>query len=136
MNKLSYIEVIKMDNQKDIFNVGEDVCSINLVHEKSVENAKKALLTEDVYTDLSDTFRIFGNPTRLKIMSLLAVEDLCVCDISEALSMSQSAVSHQLRTLRGQNLVKFKKEGKQARYSLSDRHVVEILKIGIEHVLE
>ncbi len=136
MNKLSYIEVIEMDNQKDIFNVGEDVCSINLVHEKSVENAKKALLTEDVYTDLSDTFRIFGNPTRLKIMSLLAVEDLCVCDISEALSMSQSAVSHQLRTLRGQNLVKFKKEGKQARYSLSDRHVVEILKIGIEHVLE
>ena len=136
MNKLSYIEVIKMDNQKDIFNVGEDVCSINLVHEKSVENAKKALLTEDVYTDLSDTFRIFGNPTRLKIMSLLAVEDLCVCDISEALSMSQSAVSHQLRTLRGQHLVKFIKEGKQARYSLSDRHVVEILKIGIEHVLE
>ncbi|MBO7719548.1 MAG: winged helix-turn-helix transcriptional regulator [Methanosphaera sp.] len=125
-----------MDNQKDVFNVGEDICSINLVHEKSVENAKKALLTEDVYTDLSDTFRIFGNPTRLKIMSLLAVEDLCVCDISEALSMSQSAVSHQLRTLRGQNLVKFKKEGKQARYSLSDRHVVEILKIGIEHVLE
>lgn len=136
MNKLSYIEVINMDNQKDVFNVGEDICSINLVHEKSVENAKKALLTEDVYTDLSDTFRIFGNPTRLKIMSLLAVEDLCVCDISEALSMSQSAVSHQLRTLRGQNLVKFKKEGKQARYSLSDRHVVEILKIGIEHVLE
>ncbi|RAP53890.1 MAG: transcriptional repressor SmtB [Methanosphaera sp. rholeuAM130] len=125
-----------MDNQKDIYNIGEDVCSINLIHEKSVENAKKALLTEDVYTDLSDTFRIFGNPTRLKIMSLLAVEDLCVCDISEALSMSQSAVSHQLRTLRGQNLVKFKKEGKQARYSLSDRHVVEILKIGIEHVLE
>lgn len=136
MNKLSYIEVIKMNNQKNVFNVGEDTCSINLVHEKSVENAKKALLTEDVYTDLSDTFRIFGNPTRLKIMSLLAVEDLCVCDISEALSMSQSAVSHQLRTLRGQNLVKFKKEGKQARYSLSDRHVVEILQIGIEHVLE
>ena len=109
---------------------------LNLIHEKSVKNAKKQLLTEDVYTDLADTFRIFGNPTRLKIMSLLAAEDLCVCDISEALSMSQSAVSHQLRTLRGQNLVKFKKEGKQARYSLSDRHVVEILKIGIEHVLE
>lgn len=105
-----------MDNQKDIYNIGEDVCSINLIHEKSVENAKKALLTEDVYTDLSDTFRIFGNPTRLKIMSLLAVEDLCVCDISEALSMSQSAVSHQLRTLRGQNLVKFKKEGKHAQF--------------------
>lgn len=136
MNKLSYIEVINMNNQKDLYNVGEDVCTINLVHEKSVENAKKELLTEDVYIELSDTFRIFGNPTRLKIMSLLAVEDLCVCDISEALSMSQSAVSHQLRTLRGQNLVKFKKEGKQARYSLADRHVVEILKIGIEHVLE
>ena len=125
-----------MDNKKDIFNVGEDVCSINLIHEKPIQNAKKELLNEDTYIELAETFRLFGNPTRLKIMSLLSVEDLCVCDISEALSMSQSAVSHQLRTLRGQNLVKFKKEGKQARYSLADKHVVEILKIGIEHVLE
>lgn len=136
MNKLSYIEVIIMGNKNDVFNVGDDVCSINLIHENAIKNAKEEMLSEDTYIELSETFRLFGNPTRLKILTLLSVEDLCVCDISEILDMSQSAVSHQLRTLRGQNLVKYKKEGKQARYSLADKHVVEILKIGIEHVLE
>ena len=69
-------------------------------------------------------------------MSLLVIEDLCVCDICEILNMSQSAVSHQLRTLRSKNLVKYQKEGKLVRYSLADKHVVEILNMGIEHVLE
>lgn len=101
-----------------------------------MKRAKEELLDEDTYMELSETFKLFGNPTRLKIMSLLIVEDLCVCDISEALNMSQSAVSHQLRTLRGKNLVKYVKEGKQARYSIADKHVIEILQKGIEHVLE
>ncbi|MDD6285761.1 metalloregulator ArsR/SmtB family transcription factor [Candidatus Methanosphaera massiliense] len=119
-----------------LYNVGDDMCSIPVLHQEPIKRAKENLLNEEAYMELSDTFKIFGNPTRLKILSLLAVEDLCVCDISEALDMSQSAVSHQLRTLRSKNLVKFVKEGKQARYSLADRHVTEILKIGIEHVLE
>ncbi|MDY2744187.1 MAG: metalloregulator ArsR/SmtB family transcription factor [Methanosphaera sp.] len=119
-----------------LYNVGGDMCSIPVLHQEPIKRAKENLLNEEAYMELSDTFKIFGNPTRLKILSLLAVEDLCVCDISEALDMSQSAVSHQLRTLRSKNLVKFVKEGKQARYSLADRHVTEILKIGIEHVLE
>ena len=120
----------------EIYNNGEDTCDIRIIHKKSLERAKKELLSEETFMELSETFRLFGNPTRLKIMSLLSVEDLCVCDICEALDMSQSAVSHQLRTLRGKNLVKYVKEGKQARYSLADKHVVEILKIGIEHVTE
>lgn len=119
-----------------LYNVGDDMCSIPVLHQEPIKRAKENLLNEEAYMELSDTFKIFGNLTRLKILSLLAVEDLCVCDISEALDMSQSAVSHQLRTLRSKNLVKFVKEGKQARYSLADRHVTEILKIGIEHVLE
>lgn len=122
--------------QPEIYNDGEDTCDIKIIHKKSLERAKKELLSEETFMELSETFRLFGNPTRLKIMSLLSVEDLCVCDICEALGMSQSAVSHQLRTLRGKNLVKYVKEGKQARYSLADKHVVEILKIGIEHVTE
>ena len=122
--------------QPEIYNNGEDTCDIRIIHKKSLERAKKELLSEETFMELSETFRLFGNPTRLKIMSLLSVEDLCVCDICEALDMSQSAVSHQLRTLRGKNLVKYVKEGKQARYSLADKHVVEILKIGIEHVSE
>lgn len=120
----------------ELVNIGDDTCSINVVHEEPMKRAKEELLDEDTYMELSETFKIFGNPTRLKIMSLLSVEDLCVCDISEILDMSQSAVSHQLRTLRGKNLVKYTKEGKQARYSLADRHVIEILQKGIEHVLE
>ncbi|OED30897.1 metalloregulator ArsR/SmtB family transcription factor [Methanosphaera sp. WGK6] len=123
-------------NKDDFFNDGDDICSITVLHEEQIKRAKEELLSESTYMELSETFKIFGNPTRLKIMSLLAVEDLCVCDICESLDMSQSAVSHQLRTLRSKNLVKYVKEGKQARYSLADKHVIEILKIGIDHVLE
>ena len=125
-----------MDNENNLFAIDEGICDIKIIHQEAMDKAKKELLDDDTYQELSETYKIFGNPTRLKILTLLAVEDLCVCDISEILSMSQSAVSHQLRTLRSKNLVKFTKEGKQARYSLADEHVIELLKIGIEHVLE
>ena len=136
MNIYSYIKVVKMNDKKTYLEVDEGTCDINVIHEEATKRAKDNLLDETTYYELSETFKIFGNPTRLKILSLLAVEDLCVCDISEGLNMSQSAVSHQLSTLRSKNLVKYTKEGKQARYSLADRHVIEILNIGIEHVLE
>lgn len=135
MNKLSYIKVIQMKDD-NLVDMGDDTCTINVVHEEPMKRAKEKLFKEDTYIELSETFKIFGNPTRLKIMSLLSVEDLCVCDISEILDMSQSAVSHQLRTLRSRNLVKYTREGKQARYSLADKHVIEILRKGTEHVLE
>ena len=97
-------------------NQEEDMCSIKEIHTDSIKKAKEQLEDEETYQLLAETFKIFGNTTRLKIMSLLSVEDLCVCDLCEAMDMSQSAISHQLRTLRAQNLVKYKKEGKQARY--------------------
>ena len=125
-----------MKNENNLFEIDEGVCDIKVIHEESINKVKQELLDDETYMELAETFKLFGNPTRLKILTLLAVEDLCVCDISEVLNMSQSAVSHQLRTLRGKNLVKYTKEGKQARYSLADKHVIEILKIGIEHVLE
>lgn len=126
---------MKMENQ-NIFQNDEGTCDIKVIHKESIERAKDALLDQDTYMELAETFKLFGNPTRLKILSLLTMEDLCVCDLSETLNMSQSAVSHQLRILRERNLVKYNKEGKQARYSLADKHVIEILRIGIEHVLE
>ncbi|MBE6493811.1 MAG: winged helix-turn-helix transcriptional regulator [Methanosphaera stadtmanae] len=125
-----------MTNKEQVYNIGNDTCEINLVHEEPIKNAKSNMLDDETYLELSETFKMFGNVTRIKIMSLLTTEDLCVCDIAEALDMSQSAVSHQLRILRSKNLVKYIKEGKQARYSLADDHVIKILKIGIEHVLE
>lgn len=97
---------------------------------------ENGLLDDSTYNDLSETFKIFGSPTRLKIMSLLSARNLCVNQISDILGMSQSTISHQLTILRSRNLVKYTKEGKQARYSLADRHVIEILEKGIEHVLE
>ena len=136
MNIYTYIKVVKMNNEKKLFEMDEGTCDINVIHEEATKRAKDNLLDDNTYYELAETFKIFGNPTRLKILSLLAVEDLCVCDLSEGLNMSQSAVSHQLSTLRSKNLVKYTKEGKQARYSLADRHVIEILNIGIEHVLE
>ena len=107
-------------NSQNEENKNDDMCEIYHPHEDSMERAKKHILADDEYSDLSEFFKIFGNPTRLKIISLLSYEDLCVCDISEVLGMSQSAVSHQLSTLRSKNLVKYTKEGKQARYSLAD----------------
>ena len=81
-------------NQK---NEDEDMCEVFHPHEESIERAKKHILTEDEYSDLSEFFKIFGNPTRLKIISLLGYEDLCVCDICESLGLNQNAVSNQLR---------------------------------------
>ena len=121
---------LKNNNDED------DVCEVFHPHEESIERAKKHILTEDEYSDLSEFFKIFGNPTMLKIISLLSFEDLCVCDICESLGLNQNAVSNQLRILRAHNIVKYEKEGKSARYSLTDLHVEMIYKMGLEHMDE
>ena len=114
----------------------DDMCEIYHPHEDSIERAKNHILEEEEYSDLSEFFKIFGNPTRLKIISLLSFEDLCVCDICESLGLNQNAVSNQLRILRAHNIVKYEKEGKLARYSLTDLHVEMIFKMGLEHLNE
>ncbi|MBQ2665287.1 metalloregulator ArsR/SmtB family transcription factor [Methanobrevibacter sp.] len=114
----------------------DDVCEVFDSHEDIVNRVKERMPSEEQYSDLSEFFKIFGNPTRLKIISLLAVEDLCVCDICEALDLNQTTVSNQLRILRASNLVKYRKEGKMARYSLTDLHIEMIYKVGLEHILE
>ena len=114
----------------------EDICEIYYTHEETVERVKNKMIEEDQYSELSEFFKIFGNPTRLKIISLLTIEDLCVCDICETLNLNQTTVSNQLRILRANNIVKYQKEGKMARYSLTDLHIEMIYKIGLEHILE
>jgi len=114
----------------------EDMCEVFNAHEDAVNRVKERMLSEEQYLDLSEFFKIFSNPTRLKIISLLAVDDLCVCDICEALDLNQTTVSNQLRILRSNNIVKFQKEGKMARYSLTDLHIEMIYKVGLEHILE
>ena len=124
---------MKNDNLE---NINDDVCDVFDSHDDAVARVKEQMLLEEEYSDLSEFFKIFGNPTRLKIISLLSVEDLCVCDISEALGLNQTTVSNQLRVLRANNIVKYQKEGKMARYSLTDSHIEMIFKVGLEHILE
>ena len=114
----------------------DDMCEVFASHEDAVNRVKAHMLSDDEYLDLSEFFKIFSNPTRLKIISLLSVEDLCVCDICEALDLNQTTVSNQLRILRANNIVKYQKEGKMARYSLTDLHIEMIYKVGLEHILE
>lgn len=122
------------DNNLDGEN--DDMCEVFNSHEDAVARVKQRMISEDEYLDLSEFFKIFSNPTRLKIISLLAVDDLCVCDICEALDLNQTTVSNQLRILRANNIVKYQKEGKMARYSLTDLHIEMIYKVGLEHILE
>ena len=86
--------------------------------------------------DLADLFKVFGDPTRIRILYALSGQELCVCDIADVLDMTQSAISHQLRVLKQSRLVKFRRDGKTVFYSLSDDHVYTILRQGMDHVLE
>ena len=85
---------------------------------------------------IAELFKAFGDPTRLEILSLLLQQERCVGDIAEAIGLSQSAVSHQLRLLKQIHLIKFRREGKNMLYSLADDHVRTILEMGLEHVME
>jgi ArsR family transcriptional regulator, lead/cadmium/zinc/bismuth-responsive transcriptional repressor len=113
-----------------------DVCEVYYVDEKLVEKARKALSPDREIVALADTFRNLGDPTRVKILQALTVEELCVCDLAKLLGVSDSATSHQLRVLRSQRLVRFRKEGKMAYYSLDDEHIVSLMKEALRHVRE
>lgn len=91
---------------------------------------------DDTLYQLADLFKVFGDPTRIRILSVLSKQELCVQDIVDALSMTQSAISHQLRILKQSALVKFRREGKTIYYSLADDHVATIMAQGLEHVCE
>ncbi|MCI7725798.1 MAG: metalloregulator ArsR/SmtB family transcription factor [Clostridiales bacterium] len=91
---------------------------------------------KETMEDIAELFKGFADATRVHILSLLAVEELCVTDIADKVSLSQSAISHQLRILKQMQLIKFRREGKNILYSLADDHVKTILQMGLEHVLE
>ena len=92
-------------------------------------------INEEILYDVAELFKVFGDTTRIKIINELFKNDLCVNDLSVALNMSQSAVSHQLRVLKNAHLVKFKREGKLIIYSLDDEHVKQIFDLGYKHIM-
>jgi len=91
---------------------------------------------KETLEQIAELFKGFADPTRVRILSLLQQRELCVTEIAEAVELSQSAVSHQLRMLKQMHLIKFRREGKNLWYSLADDHVKTILQMGLEHVLE
>ena len=111
-------------------------CEENLVHQDAVDRVRGLLPRDETLYDLAELFKIFGDSTRVKILYALLESELCVCDIAKLMEVSQSAVSHQLRVLKGSKLVKFRREGKVVYYSLADEHVTRILSQGMEHILE
>lgn len=101
-----------------------------------IEKYKATLLVEEEYQDLSQLFKMFADPTRLRIFTVLSQGEFCVDHLRRILDMSHSAISHQLSSLRKLNLVKTRREAQNIYYSLSDDHVMQIFKQALEHVRE
>jgi DNA-binding transcriptional ArsR family regulator len=112
------------------------ICEINYVDIEKVKNVSENLISEENVFEMSELFKVLGDSTRLKIISSLLIEELCVCDIANILGVSVSAVSHQLRILKNTRLVRSRRAGKMIYYSLIDEHISVLIKIAKEHILE
>ena len=111
-------------------------CDCTTIHEDVVNNVMSKMPEEESLIDLADLFKIFGDSTRVRILWALNESEMCVCDISALLNMTQSAISHQLRLLKQSNLVKNRKDGKVVYYSIKDEHVKDIFSQGFLHIRE
>ena len=111
-------------------------CDCDVIHEKIVRAVKKKVPPTEDYVAVANLFKMFGDPSRMRLLHALSMHEMCVCDLAVLLGVTKSAVSHQLKSLRLLNLVKYRKEGQVAFYSLADDHVEAIIKIGFEHIRE
>ncbi len=111
-----------------------DYCTECKVHHHLLAKLDRQI-SEETYHHLAEIFKTLGDSTRIKIIHALAQSELCVCDLTELLGMTQSAVSHQLRVLRNSRLVKYRKEGRTVFYSLDDDHILLLFQQGLDHVL-
>lgn len=113
-----------------------DTCEIQFIDERKVRRVTRAMKVPGAIAMLAETFKVLGDPTRIRIAYALSLEELCVCDIANLLGMSNSAVSHSLRALRQMKLVRMRKDGKIAYYALDDDHIAALLQEGFRHVEE
>ena len=111
-------------------------CCCNVIHGEIVSEVKDKLPEDEVLYDLAELFKVFGDSTRIKILCALFESEMCVCDLSALLNVSQSAISHQLAELRKVNLVKDRQEKRMRYYSIYDEHVIEIIQSAISHINE
>lgn len=113
-----------------------ECCESTCVHKDLLNMVNEQMPDETVLYDLSELFKVFGDSTRIRILFVLFECEVCVCDLAEALNMTQSAISHQLKILKQSKLVKSRRDGKQVFYSLADEHVRTIIAQGIDHITE
>lgn len=106
----------------------------NIIHRETVDLVKAAELPEEQVADLASIFQALGDTTRVRIIHALVQSEMCVCDLAAAVGMTQSAISHQLRTLRNLRIIKRRKVGRVAYYSIDDHHILTLFKTGLEHV--
>jgi ArsR family transcriptional regulator, lead/cadmium/zinc/bismuth-responsive transcriptional repressor len=111
-------------------------CDTSLVHLENVRQVQQATLPLPKAQQMAEFFAVLADPNRLRIISALAHQELCVCDVAAIVKMSQSSVSHQLRALRAMRLVKYRREGRNVYYSLADNHIVNLYRDVAEHLNE
>ncbi len=114
----------------------EDICEVSVIHHHTVNHVRDAMPDEELVLDAAELFKVFGDSTRAKIICALGVAEMCVCDIAALLSMSSSAISHQLRILKQSRIVRSRREGKVIYYSLDDEHIKQLFDAAIEHLKE
>ncbi|PIG91625.1 MULTISPECIES: metalloregulator ArsR/SmtB family transcription factor [Chroococcaceae] len=111
-------------------------CDAHLVHLEQVRQVQPEIMPVDKAQQMAEFFNALADPNRLRLMSALANRELCVCDLAAAVKVSESAVSHQLRILRSQHLVKYRREGRNVYYSLADQHIISLYQEVSEHLQE
>ena len=116
--------------------INNDICSADIVNHKKVKKVSGALPTGTENQNMAELFKALGDPTRLRIVQALAIDELCVCDLTALMDVSISAISHQLRLLRNLKVVKFRKAGKMAYYSLDDEHIQKLIAQTRDYISE
>ena len=113
-----------------------DCCECKVIHHDVIQLVRQQMPSEEPIYEVADLFKVFGDTTRARIICALSISELCVCDLSALLNMTQSAISHQLRTLKQARIVKFRRSGKVVYYSLDDEHIKNLFQLAFEHVTE
>ena len=114
----------------------KETCGFRVVHIDRVNRARDEAIRDQELDRLAQTYKVLGDPTRLKIVMALGGGEMCVCDLAAFLNITESAVSHQLRRLRDMALIKNRREGQMLYYFLDDEHVADLLNVGLQHVRE
>src|SRR4051812_49133442 len=136
MSSCSYIQMTDFNPLHDSPTAVSDACEAPHLDPRDTDARRRTLMSVAAVRDVAETFRILGDPTRVRILDALNGGELCVCDIAALAGISESAVSHQLRLLRGMRLVKPRRAGRLVFYQLDDQHIMELLRLAHTHVEE